>query len=78
MCVLKSKSRTGLDNLTIEESMVAEIRLSPPFPKNPKLWLLYFFGRDGRIVRTWYYDSQAKRKKDLDLVLAQCSHLNVA
>ncbi len=78
MCLLKSKSRTGLDNLTIESSMVSKIELSPPFPKNPKLWILYFYGRDGKVVRTWYYDSQAKRKKDLDQVLQKHSHLAVS
>ena len=77
MVLLKSKFRTGLNNLTVEEAMVEKIKLSPPYPKKPNLWLLYFFGQDDQVVRTWFYDSQVKRQKDLDQVLIQCPRLKV-
>ena len=75
--MLKSKFRTGLDNPTVEESMVAKIKLSPPFPQKPNLCVLYFYGHDDHVIRTWYYDSPSKRQKDLEQVLRQCPHLKL-
>jgi hypothetical protein len=77
MTLLRSKFRTGLDNPAVKDSEVTKIKLSPPFPQKPKLWILYFFGKEENVVRTWYYDCQKKRQKDLDQVLEQCSHLTV-
>ncbi|MPR36986.1 hypothetical protein [Salmonirosea aquatica] len=77
MNVLKSKYRTGIANPAVEPSRVATIKLSPPFPRKPNLWVLYFYGGNDQIVRTWYYDSPAKRQKDLDQVLMQCPDLKL-
>lgn len=77
MTQLKSKFRSGLSNMTVEISEVAQFKLSPFFPQNPKLWVLYFYGHDGNVVRSWYYDSEQKRQKDLDQVLERCPHLKV-
>ncbi|MPR37294.1 hypothetical protein [Salmonirosea aquatica] len=77
MALLKSKFSIGLHNLTVEEAELATIRLSPPYPAKPNVWVLSFYGTDGQVVRTWYYDSEKKRKLDLDQVLKRCPRLKV-
>ena len=63
--------------MAVEPSEVSKVKLGSPFPQKPNLWVLCFYGGNDRLVRTWYYDSEKKRRKDLDQVLEHCPHLPV-
>ena len=77
MTQLKSLYKAGISNLAIEPSKVSKVKLGSPFVQKPNLWVLCFYGGNDQLVRTWYYDSEKKRQKDLDQVLEQCPHLLV-
>ncbi|MPR36718.1 hypothetical protein [Salmonirosea aquatica] len=77
MTLLKSMYKGGIANLAVEPSNVSKVKLNSPFDQKPNLWVLCFYGENDQLVRTWYYDSEKKRQKDLDQVLKQCPHLKV-
>jgi hypothetical protein len=81
MPLLTSKFRTGLDNLSIDVSQVKGIKLSLPNPDNPRLWVIYFIGfdimGDEKVIRTWFYQSEQDRTKELNRIQVLLPHLMV-
>lgn len=72
MPMLNSKYRTGLDNLSIDLSLVKKIQLGKPYPANPRLWIIYFWGEDEnlkeKVVRTWFYSTELDREMEWKLI----------
>jgi hypothetical protein len=73
MPLFTSKFRSGLDNLSVDLSQVAQVKLGAPNPHNPKLWVLYFIGLDDahkeKVIRTWFYQSETNRNVDIERIL---------
>lgn len=72
MPYITSQFRSGLDNLSVDSSQVNSVELSAPSPVNPRLWVTYFMKDEGgqgkKVVRTWFYTSEADRNKDLERI----------
>ncbi|TDB67085.1 hypothetical protein [Arundinibacter roseus] len=81
MPIITSKFKTGLDNLGIEESAVVKIKKGAANPANPRLWVLYFCGVDEgnseKVVRTWYFESEKNREKDIQNILQKYPNIVV-
>ncbi len=77
MVYLRSKYRSGFDNLDIDGTTVKKIKLSPVTPAGDKLCMTYFLGTDDKLLRTWRYDSDQNRQVDLEAVLKKYPNLTV-
>jgi hypothetical protein len=69
---IASKFKEGLDNLGIDLSRVNKVKRGVANPQNPYLSVLYFYGTDEanreRVVRTWFYNSEINREKEVRII----------
>ncbi|MPR36912.1 hypothetical protein [Salmonirosea aquatica] len=77
MLVLISQHRTEYDNRHLIQSSVRKIKLSPASPRNERLWSLRFYGEEGKVLRSWFYTTDQKRRADLAEVVKNNPHIEV-
>jgi hypothetical protein len=81
MSLIRSKYTFDFDNRPLDPSIIHKIKLSPPSPKNKRLWILRFYGLDesrhDKVLRSWFYTTEWKRKDDLQSIVKKNSQIMV-
>jgi hypothetical protein len=73
--------KSPLHNLPVKSNLVRKISVSAANPSNLSLWVMDFRGvkETGQeyVIQTWYYDTKAKRQKELNWIQAQFSFIPI-
>jgi hypothetical protein len=82
MKLISNELRIGFDvDYDLNYEHVKGVKLSVDNPKEPRLWIIYFYGMDNhkkeRIIRVWFYDSEWKRTTELQVLREKHPHIKV-
>jgi len=81
MQTLTSENEPKLKNLTIDLNKVNRIKLAVDNPRDPRIWVLYFYGKfkynKEYVIHIGFFYKEENRSSQLGRILSQYPHIQI-